>query len=208
MTTQPPSALSPGAWENRYQEGTTRWDLGQPAPIFVELLESAAAPPPGAAIVLGAGRGHDALWFAQHGFEVTAVDFAPSAIQFLAQQAGVAGLSITLLQRDIFELVPELQGRFDYVIEHTCFCAIHPSHRPAYVRLVADLLAPRGELLGVFFTHQREGGPPFGTSATEIRQHFAADFDITVLQPVSNSVPTRQGEEHLGRFRRRVLDRG
>ena len=34
VTSPPPSRLSAEAWEHRYQEGTTRWDLGQPAPAF------------------------------------------------------------------------------------------------------------------------------------------------------------------------------
>ncbi|NJL48994.1 MAG: methyltransferase domain-containing protein [Leptolyngbyaceae cyanobacterium SM2_5_2] len=203
MTTQLPPPLSPDAWERRYQEGTTRWDLGQPAPAFQSLLGAAEAPRPGAAIVLGSGRGYDALLFAQHGFDVTAVDFAPSAIQSLAEQAEAANLSLTLVQRDIFDLVPDLAGQFNYVIEHTCFCAIDPSLRPAYVQLAADLLAPQGELLAVFFTHNRGGGPPFGVSVTELHQLFEPYFEVLTLQPVANSVPSRRGEEHLGRLRRR-----
>ncbi|HZG40030.1 MAG TPA: methyltransferase domain-containing protein [Nodosilinea sp.] len=197
------SALSSAAWEQRYQSGTPRWDLGQPAPAFKTLLESAAAPQAGSAIALGAGRGHDALFFAQQGFEVTAVDFAPSAIQALQEQAQAQHLSLQLLQRDIFDLTPKFAGQFDYAIEHTCFCAIDPTLRPAYVSLVADLLVSKGELLAIFFTHQRSGGPPFGTTPDEVRQLFEPHFEIISLAPVTNSVPSRQGEEHFGRLRKR-----
>ena len=197
----PPSSLSAAAWEERYQSGTPRWDLGQPAPAFRALLESANAPQPGAAIALGAGRGHDAVFFAQHGFAVTAVDFAPSAIQALEAQTQT--LPLRSLQRDIFDLLPEYAGQFDYAIEHTCFCAIDPALRPAYVDLVADLLVPGGELLAVFFTHQRPGGPPFGTTPAEVRQLFEPRFESITLQPVTNSIPSRRGEEHIGRLRRR-----
>ncbi|HSM82316.1 MAG TPA: methyltransferase domain-containing protein [Nodosilinea sp.] len=203
MTAPTPSPLSPAAWEQRYQTGTTRWDLGQPAPALQALLESATAPPAGSAIVLGAGRGHDALHFARQGFAVTAVDFAPSAIQALAQQAQAENLTIQLLERDIFALVPEFAGQFNYVIEHTCFCAIDPALRPAYAQLVADLLKPQGELLAVFFTHQRPGGPPFGTTPAEVRQLFEPHFELLTLEPVANSIPSRRGEEHWGRLRKR-----
>lgn len=202
MTAQSPSPLSSTAWEERYQAGIPRWDLGHPAPAFKTLLESADAPPPGPAIVLGAGRGHDAVFFAQHGFAVTAVDFAPSAIQALEQQAQAQNLPLKSLQRDIFDLVPEFAGQFDYAIEHTCFCAIDPALRPAYVDLVANLLVPGGELLAVFFTHSRSGGPPFGTTVAEVRQLFEPQFEFMTLEPVGNSTPSRQGEEHFGRLRR------
>lgn len=200
---QSPAPLSSAAWERRYQEGTTRWDLGQPAPAFVAWLQEAEAPPPGSAIVLGAGLGHDALLFADFGFEVTAVDFAPSAIQALSQRVAAANLPMSLIQRDIFDLVPVLQGQFSYVVEHTCFCAIDPALRPRYAKLVADLLAPNGELLAVFFTHGRPGGPPFGSTPAELRQLFEPYFEIITLQPAAQSLPSRQGEEHIGRLRRR-----
>lgn len=201
MSTQPPSPLSAEAWEQRYQEGTTRWDLGQPTPPFVHLLQSSEAPEPGTAVVLGAGRGYEALLFAQHGFEVTAVDFAPSAVAAMAQLAQASGTPLRTLQRNIFDLVPECQGQFDYVIEHTCFCAIDPSLRPTYVQLVADLLKPNGTLLAVFFTHRRPGGPPYGSNPEEIRALFEPCFVVESLTPTTNSVPSRRGEEHFGQFR-------
>ncbi len=203
MTAQASSPLSAAAWEQRYKAGTPRWDLGQPAPAFQTLLAPVNGPRPGPAIALGAGRGHDALLFADRGFEVTAVDFAPSAIQALDEQARAANLSLRLLERDIFDLVPELARQFTYVIEHTCFCAIDPALRAQYVSLVAELLIPGGELLAVFFTHQRSGGPPFGTTVAEVRRLFTPHFEVLSLAPVANSVPSRQGEEHLGRLRRR-----
>jgi SAM-dependent methyltransferase len=203
VTAPTPSPLSPEAWEQRYQGGTPRWDLGHPAPAFQSLLESAEAPEPGSALVLGAGRGHDALYFARHRFVVTAVDFAPSAIQALGAQPQAQNLDLRLLERDIFDLVPEFAGQFAYAIEHTCFCAIDPALRSAYAKLVADLLEPGGELIAVFFTHRRSGGPPFGTTPAEVRQLFEPDFEILNLEPVHNSVASRRSEEHFGRLRRR-----
>lgn len=203
MTTPSPSGLSADAWERRYQEGTTRWDLGQPAPPLVDLLQSAAAPPAGSAVVLGAGRGYEARLFAESGFEVTAVDFAPAAVAAMVHQAEAAALSWRSLQRNIFDLVPEFTGQFDYVVEHTCFCAIDPVQRPAYVDLVAQLLKPQGELLAVFFTHGRGGGPPYGATPEELRALFEPRFVVESLVPVANSVPSRRGEEHRGRLRLR-----
>lgn len=196
---QPP--LDTNFWEQHYQEGRPRWDLGQPAPPFVSWLQSENAPPPGKAIVLGSGPGYEAMLFAEYGFEVTAVDFAPSAIAQASQMAAERGLSIQFLQRDIFDLVPEFAGQFDYVVEHTCFCAIDPSLRPAYLDLVNALLKPDGELLAIFFTHGRPGGPPFGSTPEQIRQLFEPRFTVLSLEPAPNSVEPRQGEEHVGRLR-------
>ncbi|NJL45370.1 MAG: hypothetical protein HC922_05770 [Leptolyngbyaceae cyanobacterium SM2_3_12] len=78
-----------------------------------------------------------------------------------------------------------------------------PALRPRYVKLVADLLAPEGELLAVFFTHGRQGGPPFGSTSAELRELFEPYFEIVTLQPAAQSIPSRQGEEHIGRLRLR-----
>jgi len=204
MAPASPVNLSPTAWENRYLQGTTGWDLGQPAPALSQWVESQGPPENAAsAIVLGAGRGYDALLFARHGFQVTAVDFAPSAIAALTQAAKAEQLSLTGLEQDIFTLLPQWQGQFDYVVEHTCFCALDPSLRPAYVHLVANLLAPQGELLAVFFTHDRPGVPPFGLSIPELTELFIPYFEVLSLDSVAVSVPARRGEEHFARLRRR-----
>lgn len=195
-------------WESRYQQGTPRWDLGRPAPTFVRLLDSDRAPAPGKAIVLGCGRGYDALLFADRGFEVTGVDFADSAIASATTAARERGANARFLQHDIFELSADLFGQFDYAIEHTCFCALPPEQRSDYVRLVQTLLKPGGELLAIFFTHQRPGGPPFGIQPDEIRALFRDRFEILSLTEAIESVPTRQGEEHFGYFRCLNSERG
>jgi ubiquinone/menaquinone biosynthesis C-methylase UbiE len=197
------SIANPEYWENRYQEGTTRWDLGRAAPPLQSFLNSTQAPPAGKIAVLGCGRGYDAMLFAEHGFEVIGFDFAKSAIADATVLAQTCGSSAKFMQRDIFELPAEFSDEFDYVLEHTCFCAIDPSQRSAYVKLVRDILRSQGEIIGLFWAHTRPGGPPFGTTTEEIQQLFAPDFNILSLELVTNSIPERQGDEYLGRFQKK-----
>lgn len=194
--------LTADFWEGRYQEGTPRWDLGQPAPPLVHYFTQADAPPPGKTVVLGCGRGYDAVFLAQQGFEVVGVDFAPSAIAASMQLAAQAGVDVQFLQRDIFDLLPESAQQFDYVVEHTCFCALAPELRDRYVTLVHQLLKPQGQHIGLFFTHNRPGGPPFGIQPATIRDLFSPKFTIIDLAETTDSVPARLGEEHLGRFQK------
>ncbi len=193
-------ALTPTFWETRYQAGTTRWDLGAAAPPFECLLNAADAPQPGRMLVLGMGRGHDALLFAARGFEVIGVDFAPSAVVAAQAAAQERGLTAQFLQRDIFELADEFASAFDYVLEHTCFCAIAPSQRPAYAQLVHTLLRPGGELIALFWAHSRPGGPPFGCDLEAIHDLFDPGFEVRSIDRPHNSVASRQHEEYLARF--------
>lgn len=182
-------------WENLYRQNESLWDLGQAAPPFVSFLESSSSLIPGSMAVLGCGRGHDAVFFAQKGFQVTGFDFAPSAIQGAYEAAKKANISIQLEQRDLFDLIPLHKNQFDYVLEHTCFCAIDPVRRPDYVQVVKNLLRPDGQFIALFYAHGQPGGPPYTTDIEEIRSLFSPFFEIKTLEVPSNSVERRQGKE-------------
>lgn len=188
-------------WETKYQRAEHPWDLGQAAPPLMDFFAERSCT--GKLVVLGCGHGHDAIFLAQRGFTVTGVDFAPSAIAAARQFAQQANVILKLLQANIFDLPATYPQQFDVVFEHTCFCAIAPEQRPDYVRVAASILKPQGILYGIFFTHNRDGGPPFGSTPQGIRDLFAPHFDILSLEPIQNSIPSRQGEEHWGIFQKK-----
>jgi SAM-dependent methyltransferase len=194
---QPPieDPKAPTFWEARYNDGRDGWDLGQPAPPFVDLLSGSGTPPPGRLFVPGCGRGYDAIWFAQHGFDVTAVDFAETALRDARRNAKSAGVGVQFLRHDLFTLPASFDHSFDYVIEHTCFAAIPLERRRDYVQLVKRLLKPEGLYIALFFTHGNPGGPPFTTTADEIRSLFGNDFVIEKLEPPARSIERRKGQE-------------
>ena len=191
-------------WDALYQEGDTGWDLGEAAPPFVDLLAGADAPPAGRLIALGSGRGHDALLFAAHGFEVLGVDFAPTAVAAATEAAAAQGLAnhTRFLQADIFALPPEYRAAFDVVLEHTCMCALDPRLLDEYAALVTRLLWPGGTYVALFYTHGRPGGPPFTTDAAAIRRLFAPRLEIVHLAPAPRSAPGFAGKEWLGLMRK------
>lgn len=190
-------------WENRYLTADALWDLGEPTPPLVSFFAKAIAPTTGKIIVLGCGQGQDAVFLAQQGLEVTAVDFAPSAIQATQDLAQAKQVSLTIVEQDIFSLKADYKNQFNYLFEHTCFCAIAPENRQKYVELAATLLKPNGVLYGIFFTHNRTGGPPWKTTTEEIQNLFSPYFDIESLDLITNSIPVRQGLEHWGMLRRK-----
>jgi SAM-dependent methyltransferase len=199
----PPLVEQAGYWEAHYREGNTGWDLGGPAPPFVDLLTGPDAPPPGRLIALGCGRGHDAILFAQAGFDVIGIDFAPSAVAAARARAARAGVPVRFEQHDLFVLPAVWDGTFDYVLEHTCVSALPPARLPAYVEVVHRLLAPTGRYLALFFTHGQPGGPPFGITPAEIRRLFTPRFVINYLGPPARSMPRREGRETLALMRPR-----
>jgi SAM-dependent methyltransferase len=189
-------------WQSRYQEHRTPWDLGTVAPPFVDLL---AKPPfpmvPGYMAVLGAGYGHDAAFFGQHGFQVSGFDIVPEAVQAATKRYGQWA---RFVHADLFSLAPEYNGQFDYVLEHTCFCAIPPDRRPEYLAVVKRLLKPGGYFIGLIWAMvDREDGPPYPSTEAEIRTLFDVAFQQHLCVVPSHSVPLRQGQELLCLFQLR-----
>ena len=191
----------PEGWEERYREGRTHWDLGAAPPCLVRLIEGL---PRGRLRVLvpGAGFGHDAIAWARAGHEVTAVDFAPSAVAGLRRRAREAGVHVAVLEADVFRLPASLDGAFDAVWEQTCYCAIAPGRRAEYVEVMARALVPGGAFHGLFWHHGREGGPPYDVTPEQVRATFAVRFELVSLEPVPDS-PAARGNEFLALMGRR-----
>ncbi len=190
-------------WNSRYLEKNTGWDLGRVSPPFVHLVESGKIAPYSTVLIPGAGRGWEAIYLGRMGFGVTCVDFAPEAIAAARLQSEKEGVKVTFIQEDLFLLDPEKHGVFDYLLEQTCFCAIDPDRRADYVRMAVRMIRPGGELVGLFYVHGREGGPPWTTTAEEVRGLFKRDFDFLEFAITEHSVESRRGEEILARLRRR-----
>jgi SAM-dependent methyltransferase len=196
--------LSAAAWEKKYRERKDRWDLGCPAPPLINLLASEQAPKAGRLAVLGCGSGQDAMLFASAGFDVVGFDIAPTAVERAQGTAKARNLNVRFLERNIFDLGAELPGCFDFVLEHTCFCAIDPSLRNQYVQMVTTILRPAGQLIALFSTHNQPGGPPFGIKPQEILDLFIPHFEVILFQAATDSITYRQGKEHLAIFQART----
>ncbi len=186
-------------WERLYQAGKTPWDLGRPSPPLVTYLKSPYVVPAGRVLVVGCGNGHDCMPLLSAGFEVTGIDFAPTAIRATYkkfQQAGVAGKTGYLLERDVFN-IHEYDGYYDYVVEHCFFPAIDPSRRRTYVYTIADLLKPGGKLIAIWWLTDKAGGPPFAASKDDIYNLFDGRFKIDIAYPPNDSLPQRKNAELL-----------
>ena len=184
-------------WENLYQTQVTPWDLGQAAPPFQTFLKSPYAVPQGTIGVLGCGAGHECALFASYGFEVVGIDFAPTAIAATQQkfeQMGVFNKKGFVIQGDLFNM-QHLHGRFDYILEHTCFCAIHPSRRRTYSYTVRDLLKVGGKLIALWWLIEKAGGPPFSADQNQIFDLFKDNFSFDIVHRPQDSVLERSNKE-------------
>ena len=201
-------------WDQRYREGSDRWELGTPAPPLKQFLcEHPLAPrPPARVLVPGCGRGHEAALLASMGFAAVGLDFSAEALQEARRLHGEQPGQLSWLQADLLDSAALVAaglgpGSCDGVLEHTCYCAIDPALRPAYRQTMARLVRPQGWLLGLFWCHGRPGGPPYGSDVEALQSDFqAVGFTQEVWSPATHSAPGPDGEprdnEWLGLWRR------
>lgn len=183
-------------WEDRYRAGDTPWEKGRGHPALADWLTKNGIA--GRVLVPGCGSGHDVRLIAARGAEVVGFDIAPSAMPAAGSFSKVG--NERYVRGDLFDPPAEWTGTFDWVFEHTCFCAISPTMRENYARSVAKLLKPGGRLLAIFYLDpDHEGGPPYGCTVEELDRLFSAFF----LEEERDHLPTYEGRE--GRERLRVL---
>jgi SAM-dependent methyltransferase len=188
-------------WESRYQSSDMPWEKGAPSPGLVDFLAAHPELPRGTVCVPGCGTGHDAREFARVGFDTFGFDIAPSAIQLAAGKTKAAGLKAKFQLADfLHEDPPQL---FDWIFEHTLFCAIKPQERDDYVRAALRWLKPDGQYLAVNYMIPDKDGPPFGTNREELERRFSPHFELAE-ELVPRSYPNRTGLELLLWWRRKA----
>lgn len=187
-------------WEKRYQTGDMPWEKGAPSPGLVDFLKANPELPKGTVCVPGCGTGHDARAWAAAGFEVTGYDLAPSAIRRSKERTAEAGLKAEFFQGDFLHDTPV--KRFDWLFEHTLFCAINPDQRDGYVNSLLRWLKPDGQYLAVNYLIPDKDGPPFGCTREELVSRFSPHFEL--LQDwVPRSYPNRTGLERMFWWKRK-----
>ncbi|MGY1804852.1 SAM-dependent methyltransferase [Blastococcus sp. SYSU D00922] len=164
-------------FEERYRSTDALWS-GRPN---AQLVREAADLPPGSALDIGCGEGADAIWLAERGWRVTAVDFARTALQRGEQHAEARGSEVAdrigWVHADVTREVPG--EAFDLVSAQ--FMHLPPEQRRALFARLADAVAPGGTLLvvGHDFSDVAAGAhrPP------EHERFFTADEVAAGLDP-------------------------
>jgi SAM-dependent methyltransferase len=151
------SAVDRESYDELYRSAPAVWSGRPNGPLVTE----AAALRPGVALDAGCGEGADALWLAERGWRVTAVDYSTVALDRAAAHARARGFAdrIEWRQADLSSWAPPA-GRFDLVTAH--YLHAHGIDRPALFRRLAAAVAPGGTLLVVGHLLAGDGGHDHG----------------------------------------------
>jgi SAM-dependent methyltransferase len=183
-----------GAWDDRYRERELVWS-GEPN-VFV--AEEVADLAPGRALDLAAGEGRNAIWLAQRGWEVEAVEFSEVALDKAAALAAGAGVTLALTHADLTDLPP--LARADLVL--VAYLHLPRAAAADVLRHAAGLVRSGGTFLLV--AHARRnledgwGGPQDPDVLPEVHDVLAvveaAGLEVRRAEEVTRRVVTDEGD--------------
>jgi tellurite methyltransferase len=154
--------LSLEQWNERYRAGEQLFDA--PVPLVVQFASSAG----GRALDLACGSGRNALYLAELGWEVTAVDGSPVAVDVLRSRAAQRGLKVDVrvadLERGEFEISPDT---YDLILDS------YYLQRDLFPRMQAGV---RTSGMIISIVHLADSDQPVGTPKRaypgELRKYF------------------------------------
>jgi SAM-dependent methyltransferase len=176
-------------WNERYAAAACFFG-DRPSPFLVATLAARALSGGGArrALCLGEGEGRDAVYLAQNGWIVTAVDGAAVGLEKLRARAADAKLAVTTSCADLGSYEPPRRA---FHLVSSFYCHLEPAVRRAVLSRAAAALVPGGLLVMEGFTsaqraNGRTSGGPRDASLLfdpeEIRGELAGLFDSVVIE--------------------------
>jgi len=178
-------------WDAAYQRGNPGWDVGRPCSELRAAVEQGVLRPC-RTVELGCGTGTNAIYLAQKGFDVTAIDVAPTALRLAEQKAEKAGVRVKWLLADV--LRPPPLEPFDLVFDRGCYHGVRRHDAAGFVRALKQLTRP-GALVLILAgnaNEERHYGPP-RVKEEELRADFSQDFEFVRLK--ETRFDTRQADK-------------
>jgi SAM-dependent methyltransferase len=120
------------------------WSKGQPHPLLVDWMKDTDQTA-GTALVVGCGLGEDALFLAELGWNVTAFDIAPTAVEWASKR--YPHDNIRWVVGDLLQPDKEWFKAFDLVLEVHILQAIPKEFRIPASRNLSPLVSPSGQLV-------------------------------------------------------------
>jgi len=184
-------------WNERYQSGDVPWDTGSPSTELIRTVKEEGIQPC-RALELGCGTGTNSIWLAQQGFDVTAVDISPLALEQARGKAASSGFPIHFLEADVLN-PPPLGAPFPFFFDRGCYHVVRRIDVNKFLSTLERVCQPG--TIGLALTgnakEKHEPGPPV-VSEPEIRQELGRLFEILRLREFRFDQVEKVGVRFLG----------
>src|SRR6266566_8665651 len=169
------------SWEDAYKTRPP-WDIGRPQPAFVELVQAGELNK-GRVLDVGCGTGENALYLAERGFSVAAVDLSIRAIDAAKTKGSERKLKVDFRLANALSLDFE-NAYFDNAIDSGLFHTFNDNDRVVFAREIARVIKTSGRYFMLCFSDREPtnwGGPRIVTRE-EIEETFSPLFNINYIK--------------------------
>jgi SAM-dependent methyltransferase len=162
-------------WDARFDASFTPWDQGAVPADFRTWVVAQVEPKK--VLIPGCGAAREVTLLASRDWDVTAIDFSPSAVA--AAKTLLGSLAPHVREQDFFD--PDLvKEQFSIVYERAFLCALPPRMRTQWAAQMRAILAnTQGAIVGYFFideqnTETNPKGPPFIITRNDLNALMAS----------------------------------
>jgi SAM-dependent methyltransferase len=174
--------ISKAFYNTLYRFTKPDWDTDLTPPEVISASDQFKQP--GRALDLGCGTGTSAIYLAQHGWQVTGVDFSPKAIELAHDKARRAIVELDLHLSDVSRL-DFLFRTFDLVLDIGCLHGLDRESRTRYAEQLRRLTHPGSKFLLFGFMRPAFFGS-YHLTPEETRALFEPAFAFTSMWPASH----------------------
>lgn len=169
-------------WENAYS-GSPPWDIGDPQPEIVKLVENREIPK-GQVLDIGCGLADNSIFLAKNGYQVTCLDITRQAIEKGKAKATKQEIQINFLIADALKLNEYFkEGFFNAIVDSGLFHSLDTKQRHRFAKQIRRALVNGGKYFVLCFSDKEPGSwGPRRISKKEIREAFSTTFRIDYIK--------------------------
>jgi len=183
-------------WHDKWEKNQIGFHESDTNPLLLKHFHELALDKGNRIFLPLCGKTRDIAWLLSEGYRVVGAELSEIAVKQLFEELGITpkisnssgtllhyqANNIDLFVGDIFELTADILGDIDAVFDRAALVALPPETRIRYASHLANITANAPQLLICFEYNQSiMNGPPFSIVPSEVEQHYAANYKLSLL---------------------------
>ncbi len=182
-------------WRQRWEKGEIAWHESKANPLLVKHFNELSLAKGSRIFVPLCGKTLDISWLLSNGYRVAGAELNQIAIEQLFMELGVqpetstvgemeqwSAHNLDIFVGDIFALSRKMLGPVDAVYDRAALVALPEPMRKRYAAHLTEMTGKAPQLIICYeYDQSVMEGPPFSVSNDEVKRHYAANYDVTLI---------------------------
>ena len=187
--------MDPSFWHQRWEKNEIAFHECKANPLLVRHFNELSAAKGSRLFVPLCGKTLDISWLLSNGCRVAGAELSQIAIEQLFMELGVqpeistvgeleqwSANNLDIFVGDIFALSRKILGLVDAIYDRAALVAFPENMRTRYAAHLTEITGKAPQLVICYDYDQGVmDGPPFSVSNEEVKRHYAAKYDVSLL---------------------------